>query len=676
MSWEIPYRIPIGKRSEVFFMNTSRTVCHQAMDNINKLSKEELLKTNSSELFLQHFFVSVSTPSNSFVDVHIQAEEEKDFIVRENVKYTLSVTASASRYVYYKFEGNEETVIVQITSPDDVCLAVSVQDSDCPVFDLNENIKYQGKYQSITRRGAITVDKQEFKHGFFLVFIARPNNYECNMETKKKVKSGLLRVTDKFPDRTSTVSFKVNRALSAMDYFKPMFISLGGLLIMLLLDIGLVYIFSNYGSFKDVIDLEDQEEQIQDELQKRNTTEINDLLKTPKLNVKMISKYPVKTKKRSLNYLWHVLSISIFYSIPVVQLVATYQRMVNKTGNQDLCYYNFSCAHPLFGFSDFNHIFSNTGYLVLGALFICVVLHRHKTIPERKGVGIPEHYGLYYAMGVSLIIEGILSGCYHICPSQSNYQFDTSFMYIMAVLCSVKLYQNRHPDINVTAYSTFTILGFIIFVAMIGILHGHILIWLAFYIGYIALCMYVSFKIYFLGYVFQGFKKVEEEIHQTGFTKRTFMPNKKVRFVLLVIANVANMAMLLFGLCLYSVDATDFGSFLLLILMGNAILHTAFYICMKLLHREKLCIEAIVYGLLSLAMWAISAVYFFDKATIWMVTPAESRNLNQDCVFLDFYDKHDVWHLMSAPALYFTFMLLLCLDDDLVKTPQENIPVF
>lgn len=42
---------------------------------------------------------------------------------------------------------------------------------------------------------------------------------------------------------------------------------------------------------------------------------------------------------------------------------------------------------------------------------------------EFQGCGIPIHYGFFYAMGVALIIEGILSACYHICPSQSNYQF-------------------------------------------------------------------------------------------------------------------------------------------------------------------------------------------------------------------------------------------------------------
>jgi hypothetical protein len=29
-------------------------------------------------------------------------------------------------------------------------------------------------------------------------------------------------------------------------------------------------------------------------------------------------------------------------------------------------------------------------------------------------------------MGIALTIEGLLSACYHICPSQSNYQFGTS----------------------------------------------------------------------------------------------------------------------------------------------------------------------------------------------------------------------------------------------------------
>lgn len=98
-----------------------------------------------------------------------------------------------------------------------------------------------------------------------------------------------------------------------------------------------------------------------------------------------------------------------------------------------------------------------------------------------RNFGIPQHYGMFYAMGIALIMEGILSGSYHVCPNHSNFQFgkhvsfnilkfltfywflDTSFMYVMAVLIMVKLYQNRHPDINATAYATFGVLAVLIF---------------------------------------------------------------------------------------------------------------------------------------------------------------------------------------------------------------------
>lgn len=36
-------------------------------------------------------------------------------------------------------------------------------------------------------------------------------------------------------------------------------------------------------------------------------------------------------------------------------------------------------------------------------------------------------------------------------------------MYVMAVLIMVKLYQNRHPDLNASAYATFTVIGVAVF---------------------------------------------------------------------------------------------------------------------------------------------------------------------------------------------------------------------
>ena len=61
------------------------------------------------------------------------------------------------------------------------------------------------------------------------------------------------------------------------------------------------------------------------------------------------------------------------------------------------------------------------GYILLGMLFIMIVYRkevRHRKLPleHRKKFGIPQHFGMYYAMGVALIMEGImyvLITCFH-----------------------------------------------------------------------------------------------------------------------------------------------------------------------------------------------------------------------------------------------------------------------
>ena len=48
------------------------------------------------------------------------------------------------------------------------------------------------------------------------------------------------------------------------------------------------------------------------------------------------------------------------------------------TGDEDICYYNFLCAHPLGVLSAFNNVFSNVGYVMLGMLFSALVYRREK----------------------------------------------------------------------------------------------------------------------------------------------------------------------------------------------------------------------------------------------------------------------------------------------------------
>ncbi|CAB1347691.1 unnamed protein product [Coregonus sp. 'balchen'] len=204
----------------------------------------------------------------------------------------------------------------------------------------------------------------------------------------------------------------------------------------------------------------------------------------------------VLSKKYQI-YFWNIATIGVFYALPVIQLV------VNVTGNQDICYYNFLCAHPLGNLSAFNNILSNLGYVMLGLLFLLIVLQRdiiHSRALDRNDLNA-LHFGLFYAMGTALMMEGLLSACYHVCPNYTNFQFDTSFMYMIAGLCVLKLYQKRHPDINASAYTAYACLAAVIFFSVLGVVFGkgNMVFWIVFSVIHILATMLLSTQLYYMG---------------------------------------------------------------------------------------------------------------------------------------------------------------------------------
>ena len=58
------------------------------------------------------------------------------------------------------------------------------------------------------------------------------------------------------------------------------------------------------------------------------------------------------------------------------------------------------------------------------------------------------------------------------------------------------------------------------------------------------------------------------------------------------------------------------------------------------------------------------------------LSPAESRHLNQPCVLFDFYDFHDVWHFLGGFGVFFTYMFLLNIDEDVKYKRRDQLRVF
>ncbi|XP_074832973.1 SID1 transmembrane family member 2 isoform X2 [Carettochelys insculpta] len=390
-------------------------------------------------------------------------------------------------------------------------------------------------------------------------------------------------------------------------------------------------------------------------------------------------------RKKYQIYFWNIATIAVFYALPVVQLVITYQTVVNVTGNQDICYYNFLCAHPLGNLSAFNNILSNLGYVLLGLLFLLIILQREinynralmRNDPRALECGIPKHFGLFYAMGTALMMEGLLSACYHVCPNYTNFQFDTSFMYMIAGLCMLKLYQKRHPDINASAYCAYACLAVVIFFSVVGVVFGkgNLLFWVVFSVLHIGATLLLSTQLYYMGRwkLNSGILRRIVHVVYTDCIRQCSGPTYVDRMVLLVMGNLINWSLAAYGLI---IQPNDFASYLLAIGLCNLLLYFAFYIIMKLRSGERIQLIPLLCIVCTSVVWGFAFFFFFQGLSTWQKTPAESRQHNRDCVLLRFFDDHDIWHFLSSIAMFGSFLVLLTLDDDLDCVPQDKIYVF
>lgn len=105
---------------------------------------------------------------------------------------------------------------------------------------------------------------------------------------------------------------------------------------------------------------------------------------------------------------------------------------------------------------------------------------------------------------------------------------DTSFMYMIAGLCMLKLYQKRHPDINASAYTAYACLAAVIFFSVLGVVStrstwdsykknkhkyvdvliqiysqvfgkGNLVFWIVFSVIHILATLFLSTQLYYMG---------------------------------------------------------------------------------------------------------------------------------------------------------------------------------
>ncbi|XP_051465018.1 SID1 transmembrane family member 1 isoform X3 [Apus apus] len=780
----------------------------------------------------------------------------KNFQLETNKAFNFTASPSQPQYFLYKFPEDVDSVIIKVVS-DAVypCSVVSVQDIVCPVYDLDHNVEFNGVYQSMTKQAAITVQRKDFPgEQFFVVFVIKPEDYACGGSVPSSIRGNVNRTWNL--QRTKNLQVTIVPSIKKSVYVQAMFFSFLSFLSFYLGSVVVAFVHyirvqrkaaagrlspedgsgmmtsshpitastpegSSYGAIDESSSSggqqlstpergppagSDTDSSVEEESDFDTMPEIESDKNVIRTKVFLYLSDLSRKDRRIVSkkykiYFWNIITIAVFYALPVIQLVITYQ---TEAGVQ-----LFSCSSDVsfgacFNFRDRKNLLLSqrqlkassecdrqSGHLLLQLPVRpppwgpeCLQQHPQQRGPHTAGLsfpphcaaqghpppsghgdegylysvcpcccgdppwaygdkemsrrtilvavafpsaltgedlgqqecpemllfrdyGIPKHFGLFYAMGIALMMEGVLSACYHVCPNYSNFQFDTSFMYMIAGLCMLKLYQTRHPDINASAYSAYASFAVVICLAVLGVVFGKndVWFWVIFSLIHVLASLALSTQIYYMGRfkidlgIFRRAAMVlyTDCIQQcsrpmymvsVGLRWSSLIPtlrpplisglvNKNIgakdRMVLLIVGNLVNWSFAIFGLVY---RPRDFASYILGIFICNLLLYLAFYIIMKLRSSEKLLPIPLFCIMATAVVWAAALYFFFQTLSSWEETPAESREKNRPCILMGFFDDHDVWHFLSAAALFFSFLVLLTLDDDLDTVRRDKIPVF
>lgn len=402
--------------------------------------------------------------------------------------------------------------------------------------------------------------------------------------------------------------------------------------------------------------------------------------------------YWFRGDERSYAYTTAIVAFSLLTGA-IQFIVSNWQDMI-QSGNRDICYYNEGCYRSTPEIDiPYNLIMSNLPYVIHGLILAlsvslreatCRVNERILNVTVRK-----QSFSIMYAFAWSLVFQGIFSSCYHMCPSRMTFQFDSAFMFVICGLVIVAAYNSLVDKFQRKAsteegahfYSkpVFETKLFLFFVTPLLVLN---------YMGSIrdteGLLMFHEALFYFWCIFWITCMFAWVFCHLMVPWKPRPEPAFWCKFTWLC----ALFPVLIFFVGLYTVDLKkDWSIFFLFTclaavlctVIGYGVTACAQNIYKHAKQRRDLTVHGrrqltwmmylrwpivnfyvILYAAGTIFCWLL-ALYFFmqkpvtDKAKV----ASKSRELNAECSLWEFFDDHDLWHILSSFALMLTAYLII-----------------
>jgi len=729
--------------------STEKTLCiSQDLERKSLEPNDEdfvLGETSTPQQDKDYIYTVIYSRTVDALDVEVEADWDTKFLIGLNETIQTEVDLFSTKVFLFlpdqDYGKKNEIYLINIESVrnDNKCMYVAINKPSCPWHDNVKTMRNSDRWARMLKTGFFPIESKDFPKGFSITLIALKDSRECHSRKSHFYEE----------NENKLIDLRINRVRS--DYAKPVSLSIVGLLAFAFIfsaiwcltwhfwrkkidDRGIIegeYEMAVACSLESQPSTETTKEK-QEQLHERCTL-IDALSKAlmpehfkhfdgpdqkemtrAEAAIKRLKKQQTDDlslqdmsncikenvwhrRSRSRAYLLLVPLLSLYYLVPSFQMVFAEAQRSYATGDMERCYLNFGCARPWGIFPDFNHTISNLGYIIYGFIFIVIVFYKSRDLPSenqpdvdhKSNTGIVQQYSLFYTLGICLIMQGVFSIIFHVCPSNVSLQFDTTMMYLMMTLVFIKTYQFRHPDTTANAYNamySFFVLLFLEALSLYITRRESKIVFFAFcgfiYLGCI---IYLSIDNYFYGAIQISYSTTIPILCSYIFScEKTRHP---LRLSLMLGFFVFNLAIVIF-VAVRVLDFEDGVSSLSTPILLLCSANVGIYLSEYLLRKIAEIIEApegrkilrfclfFFFLLLCLIIGLLAGVFYSRKLQSRNLTPPESRNRNRLCSVGDFFDNHDMWHFLSSTSLFLAFLFLLTIDDDMFLIQRSDIKVF
>ena len=337
------------------------------------------------------------------------------------------------------------------------------------------------------------------------------------------------------------------------------------------------------------------------------------------------------------------------------QFVFANWHLMIQEGDRDTCYYNDFC-YRVSKYDDipFNLMISNLAYMIHGLILAISVMYMEAKLFSRyrNSNDLPPQYAfsMGYAFAWALFFEGCFSLVYHLCPTKLTFQFDTGFMFVIAGLIVVLLYNGIEIKENSGERGFVDAANFFLYFLVPLYIFNYLGTRSHLTTGLVNAPAFFTFAaIWWILITFwTGWKLFPDFSCSISYMKEN--RGKCFWFILGFV--------LPFILCgVFSSNIPQ--AFLIICILEGAIAIIGNALCnwkkIKWAKCEEskcnVCIQ-VAYIVLMVILWCVAGWIFAKKATTdKTLSPEKSRDYNQECIILNFFDAHDLWHILSSHAL-------------------------